>query len=92
MKTISHPPRTDADPAGPASPSTSDPAPSPHEPGRTPGPQHEDHPRRVGRQAHDDLERGLKDTYRRGGDEYQQRTQNDAHANCKVRGKTRRGH
>lgn len=38
-------------------------------------------PRSVGRQGHRDLERGLEDTDRRGGDDYQRRTQNDAHAN-----------
>ncbi|PLZ02640.1 hypothetical protein CY652_08855 [Burkholderia sp. WAC0059] len=40
----------------------------------------EQEPRSVGRQAHHDLERGLEDTDRRGGDDYQKRTQNDAHA------------
>ena len=54
-------------------------APLPHETDQTPESQHEDAPRHVGRQAHRDLERGLKDTDRRGGDEYQQKTQNDAH-------------
>ncbi|CAB3713399.1 hypothetical protein LMG24238_04334 [Paraburkholderia sediminicola] len=55
-------------------------APLPHETDQDPESQHEDAPRRVGKQAHRDIERGLKDTDRRGGDEYQQKTQNDAHA------------
>lgn len=54
-------------------------APLPHEADQDPESQHEDGPRRIGKQAHSDLERGLKDTDRRGGDEYQQKTQNDAH-------------
>ncbi|QQC64766.1 hypothetical protein [Paraburkholderia ginsengisoli] len=54
-------------------------APLPHESDQDPESQHEDAPRHVGKQAHRDLERGLKDTDRRGGDEYQQKTQNDAH-------------
>jgi hypothetical protein len=54
-------------------------APLPHETDQDPESQHEDHPRGVGKQAHSDVERGLKDTDRRGGDEYQQKTQNDAH-------------
>ncbi|NML31324.1 hypothetical protein [Paraburkholderia antibiotica] len=54
-------------------------APLPHESDQDPESQHEDHPRDVGKQAHQDLERGLEDTDRRGGDDYQTRTQNDAH-------------
>ncbi|WGS48228.1 hypothetical protein LFL96_10450 [Paraburkholderia sp. D15] len=54
-------------------------APLPHEADQSPESQHEGGPRHVGKQAHRDLERGLKDTDRRGGDEYQQKTQNDAH-------------
>jgi hypothetical protein len=54
-------------------------APLPHEADQDPESQHEDRPRHVGKQAHEDLERGLEDTDRRGGDEYQERTQNDAH-------------
>jgi hypothetical protein len=54
-------------------------APLPHETDQDPESQHEDTPRHVGKQAHRDVERGLKDTDRRGGDEYQQKTQNDAH-------------
>jgi hypothetical protein len=54
-------------------------APLPHETDQDPESQHEDEPRHVGKQAHRDIERGLKDTDRRGGDEYQQSTQNDAH-------------
>ncbi|RZF30264.1 hypothetical protein EVC45_07190 [Paraburkholderia sp. UYCP14C] len=54
-------------------------APLPHETDQHPESQHEDAPRHVGKQAHEDLEHGLQDTDRRGGDEYQQRTQNDSH-------------
>ncbi|MFM0151562.1 MULTISPECIES: hypothetical protein [Paraburkholderia] len=62
-------------------------APLPHETDQSPESQHEDDPRRVGKQAHSDTERGLKDTDRRGGDEYQQTTQNDAHTNVNSDGK-----
>ncbi|MEX3899195.1 hypothetical protein FSB08_01175 [Paraburkholderia sp. JPY432] len=55
-------------------------APLPHETDQHPESQHEDHPRHVGKQAHEDIEHGLQDTDRRGGGEYQQRTQNDSHA------------
>ena len=54
-------------------------APLPHETDQHPESQHEDNPRHVGKQAHEDIEQGLQDTDRRGGDEYQQRTQNDSH-------------
>ncbi|MCC8391359.1 hypothetical protein LJ656_02060 [Paraburkholderia sp. MMS20-SJTR3] len=53
--------------------------PLPHESDQNPQSQHEDDPREVGKQAHEDLEQGLEDTDRRGGGDYQQRTQNDAH-------------
>ncbi|MFC0397128.1 hypothetical protein [Paraburkholderia rhizosphaerae] len=56
-------------------------APLPHETDQSPESQHEDDPRGVGKQAHQDIEHGLEDTDRRGGGEYQERTQNDAHAN-----------
>jgi hypothetical protein len=56
-------------------------APLPHEADQDPESQHEDLPRHVGKQAHEDLERGLEDTDRRGGDAYQARTQNDAPTN-----------
>jgi len=62
-------------------------APLPHETDQDPESQHEDAPRRVGKQAHRDIERGLKDTDRRGGDEYQQKTQNDAHTDINSDGK-----
>ncbi|MGF6602381.1 hypothetical protein P3T23_007133 [Paraburkholderia sp. GAS448] len=62
-------------------------APLPHETDQNPESQHEDGPRRVGKQAHKDIERGLKDTDRRGGEEYQQKTQNDAHADVNSDGK-----
>ena len=61
--------------------------PLPHETDQTAESQHEDDPRGVGKQAHSDLQRGLKDTDRRGGDEYQQKTQNDAHSNANSSGK-----
>ncbi|HXZ07291.1 MAG TPA: hypothetical protein VEI25_04470 [Paraburkholderia sp.] len=60
---------------------TDDAAPLPHESDQNPTLQHDEALHRVGKQAHRDVERGLKDTDRWGGDEYQQRTQNDAHAN-----------
>ena len=66
-------------------------APLPHETDQTAGSQHEDDPRGVGKQAHRDLARGLKDTDRRGGDEYQQDTQNDTHSNANSTGHPRRG-
>ncbi|MBC8748139.1 type VI protein secretion system component VasF [Paraburkholderia sp. WC7.3g] len=53
--------------------------PLPHETDQHPESQHEDEPRHVGKQAHEDIEHGQQDTDRRGGDEYQQRTQNDSH-------------
>ncbi|WP_109482779.1 hypothetical protein [Paraburkholderia sp. C35] len=56
-------------------------APLPHESDQSADSQQETEPRGVGKQAHRDLERGLEDTDRRGGDEYQERTQNDAQAN-----------
>lgn len=55
-------------------------APLPHESDQNSESQHEHAPRPVGEQAHGDLERGLVDTDRRGGGDYQQMTQNDAHA------------
>ncbi len=48
-------------------------------------------PRRVGKQAHLDVERGLEDTDRRGGEEYQRRTQRDAQVNSNSRKKPPRG-
>ncbi|EIF31335.1 hypothetical protein BCh11DRAFT_06856 [Burkholderia sp. Ch1-1] len=66
-------------------------APLPHETDQNPESQHEDGPRHVGKQAHRDLERGLKDTDRRGGDEYQQKTQNDAHTDVNSDGKASGG-
>lgn len=72
--------------------------PLPHETDQSPESQHEDDPRGVGKQAHRDLERGLEDTDRRGGDAYQERTQNDAHTNAnagdssdEAKGKAKRG-
>lgn len=65
-------------------------APLPHEADQSAESQHEDGPRGVGKQAHRDLERGLEDTDRRGGDEYQERTQNDAHANENSAGERRK--
>jgi hypothetical protein len=62
------------DPAQRAKDDGSD-APLPHEADQDPESQHEDGARVVGEQAHRDLERGLVDTDRRGGDEYQRRAQ-----------------
>jgi hypothetical protein len=56
-------------------------APLPHEADQSPESQHEEGTRDVGEQAHRDVERGLVDTDRRGGDEYQKNTQRDGHAN-----------
>ncbi|MEI6001298.1 hypothetical protein H3V53_30250 [Paraburkholderia bengalensis] len=56
-------------------------APLPHEADQSTGSQDEHAPRGVGKQAHRDLERGLEDTDRRGGGDYQARTQNDANVN-----------
>ncbi|MGA7781511.1 MAG: hypothetical protein WCA85_27895 [Paraburkholderia sp.] len=66
-------------------------APLPHETDQTADSQHEDEPRGVGKQAHRDLAHGLKDTDRRGGDEYQQKTQNDTHSNANSSGHAQRG-
>jgi hypothetical protein len=62
-------------------------APLPHEADQDPESQHEEEPRPVGEQAHRDIERWLKDTDRRGGGEYQQKTQNDAHTDVNSDGK-----
>jgi hypothetical protein len=43
--------------------------------------RHPHEPRSVGRQGHRDLESGMEDTDRWGGDAYQERTKNDAHVN-----------
>ncbi|QYD70630.1 hypothetical protein KZJ38_10270 [Paraburkholderia edwinii] len=67
-------------------------APLPHETDQSPESQHEDDARGIGKQAHRDVEQGLEDTDRRGGDDYQERTQNDAHANRNSRGKGTRKH
>ena len=56
-------------------------APLPHEADESPASQEDREPRKVGEQAHEDLERGLEDTDRRGGADYQERTQTDEHAN-----------
>jgi hypothetical protein len=61
-------------------------APLPHETDQRPESQHEEGTREVGEQAHRDIERGLVDTDRRGGDEYQKRTQRDEHANVNSEG------
>jgi hypothetical protein len=55
-------------------------APLPHESDQSAESQQEQEPRPIGQQAHGDIERGLVDTDRRGGGDYQQMTQNDAHA------------
>lgn len=56
-------------------------APLPHEADQNVESQHEHDARDVGRQAHEDIERGLVDTDRRGGEDYQRGTQRDDHAN-----------
>lgn len=56
-------------------------APLPHEADQSPESQHEEGTREVGKQAHRDVERGLVDTDRRGGDAYQKQAQRDEHAN-----------
>lgn len=54
----------------------------PRHEGDEPIAQRDEHePRSVGKQGHRDLERGLEDTDLRGGGDYQERTQNDHHAN-----------
>ncbi len=63
-------------------------APLPHENDQSMASQDDEDPRRVGKQAHSDVERGLKDTDRRGGGEYQEKTQNDAHADINSDGKS----
>lgn len=63
-------------------------APLPHENDQNAQSQHDEEPRRVGKQAHSDVEHGLQDTDRRGGGEYQEKTQNDAHADVNSDGKT----
>jgi hypothetical protein len=59
----------------------------PHEADQAPESQEEHAPRRVGKQAHRDVQRGLEDTDRRGGGNYQKRTQNDAQVNANSRKK-----
>nr|WP_245933187.1 hypothetical protein [Caballeronia novacaledonica] len=56
--------------------------PLPHEADQNVESQHEHAPRDVGMQAHEDIERGLVDTDRRGGDDYQRDTQRDEHVNA----------
>ena len=63
----------------------------PHEADQAPDSQEEHEPRRVGKQAHRDVQRGLEDTDRWGGGDYQRRTQNDAHANANSIEKRKRG-
>ena len=58
-----------------------DDTPLPHEADQSVESQNEEGTRKVGEQAHRDVERGLVDTDRRGGDEYQKSTQRDEHAN-----------
>jgi hypothetical protein len=56
-------------------------APLPHEADQSVESQNDHEPRDVGKQAHEDVERGVVDTDRRGGDDYQRDTQRDDHAN-----------
>jgi hypothetical protein len=60
----------------------------PHENDQSVGSQDEDGVREVGEQAHEDIERGLQDTDRRGGSEYQERTQTNELVNKNSRRKT----
>lgn len=55
-----------------------------HESGEPHGRSDEHATRSVGRQAHRDVESGMQDTDRRGGDDYQKRTGNGAHVNRKA--------
>lgn len=70
-------------------PPTNDPL-LPHESDQTSGSQEEREPRAVGKQAHSDIEQGIEDTDLRGGRDYQERTQNDTHANVNSK-KKRKG-
>ncbi|CAG4892060.1 hypothetical protein [Paraburkholderia saeva] len=76
---------------GHASPPTDDNVPLPHEADQDPGGHHDQEPHRVGKQAHHDVEHGLEDTDRRGGDAYQQRTQNESNANRNSASKPKSG-
>lgn len=58
-----------------------------HEGGEPVATKHPHEPRSVGVQGYEDLERGLEDTDRRGGDAWQERTQNDAQVNRNTREK-----
>ncbi|NLP60262.1 hypothetical protein [Paraburkholderia sacchari] len=65
----------------------------PHEVDQEPKSQEEEEPRHVGKQGYHDIRRGLKDTDRWGGEDYQRSTQNDAIANtnsARRRGSKRR--
>jgi len=53
----------------------------PHEQDQDPQAQQEGEPREVGKQGYQDVQGGLEDTDRWGGDDYQERTQNDAITN-----------
>ncbi len=64
--------------------------PLPHESDQSVESQHEHEPRDVGRQAHDDIESGVVDTDRRGGNDYQRGTQHDEHVNVNSGGATPR--
>jgi hypothetical protein len=61
--------------------------PLPHEADQSVESQNDHEPRDVGKQAHEDVERGVVDTDRRGGDDYQRDTQRDDHANVNSGGK-----
>jgi hypothetical protein len=54
-------------------------APLPHEADQNVQSQDDHEPREVGKQAHEDIERGLVDTDRRGGGDYQDQTQRNEH-------------
>jgi hypothetical protein len=59
---------------------TDDNVPLPHEADQSIESQDDHEPRDVGKQAHEDIERGIVDTDRRGADDYQRATQREKHA------------
>ncbi len=89
QSTEAHPAR--ASHAEPGKPEDDAPVKHPrHEGGEPVAAKHPHEPRSVGVQGHEDLQRGLEDTDRRGGDAYQERTQNDAQVNRNTREKDHR--
>jgi hypothetical protein len=62
--------------------------PLPHEADQSVESQDDHEPREVGKQAHEDVNSGLVDTDRRGGDDYQRASQRDEHVNANSGGKS----